>query len=213
MQVLRLTLVGLLAAMLFAPTALAERVKPNIHFFSGAQDDAHWTPKDSADANRMSVELEVGPLATGGAGHAGLNFNHVEGRPAPTIEPYFWHKEDRASAFSGGSPRLSIIYSNGRLDLRPDEWSTEWRQVGGDDEQGEKGNWDATGGSCVFLFDVEYEQARECFGDAPVVDVILVTDSNWMPDKASGYVNWVDRIQYDGFEFSHPSDNNNSPNG
>lgn len=213
MQVLRLTLVGLLAAALFAPAALAERVKPNINFFSGAQDDAHWTPKDSADANRMSVELEVGPLATGGPGYAGLNLNHVEGRPAPTIEPYFWHKEDRASPLSGGSPRISIIYSNGRLDLRPDEWSTEWRQVGGPDEQGEKGNWDATGGNCGFLYDVEYAQARACFGEAPVVDVILVTDSNWMPDKADGYVNWVDRIQYDGFEFSHPSDNNNSPAG
>ena len=210
MKVVRLTLLGLLGLLVLAPAAMAERVKPNIHFFSGAQDDAHWTPKDSADGNRMSIELDVGPLATGGAGHAGLNLNHVEGRPAPTVEPYFWHKEDRASAFSGGSPRISIIYSNGRLDLRPDEWSTEWRQVGGANEHGEKGNWDASGGNCGFLFDVEYAQARNCFGNAPVVDVILVTDSNWMPDKANGYVNWVDRIQYDGFEFSHASDNNNS---
>ena len=210
MKVVRLTLLGLLGALVLAPAAMAERVKPNIHFFSGAQDSAHWTPKDSSDANRMSVRLEVGPLATGGAGHAGLNLNHVEGRPAPTVEPYFWHKEDRASPASGGSPRISIIYSNGRLDLRPDEWSTEWRQVGGPDEHGEKGTWDATGGSCGFLYDVEYAQARNCFGNAPVVDVILVTDSNWMPDKANGYVNWIDQIQYDGFVFSHARDNNTS---
>ena len=210
MKVVRLTLLGLLGLLVLAPAAMAERVKPNIHFFSGAQDSAHWTPKDSSDANRMSVRFEVGPLATGGIGHAGLNLNHVEGRPAPTDEPYFWHKEDRASAASGGSPRISIIYSNGRLDLRPDEWSTEWRQVGGPDEHGEKGNWDASGGNCGFLFDVEYAQARNCFGNAPVVDVILVTDSNWMADKMNGYVNWIDQIQYDGFVFSHARDNNNS---
>lgn len=206
--------VALVAALVLAPVASAERVKPNLHFFSGAQDDAHWTPKDSADANRMSIELEVGPLATGGPGYAGVNLNHVEGRPAPVEEPYFWHKEDRESPASGGSPRMSIIFANGAvLDLRPDEWTTEWRQVGGEDEQGEKGNWDVRGVPCVFVYDVEYEQARSCVGNTPVTDVIVVTDSNEMPDKITGYTNWVDRIQYDGFEFSHPSDNNNSQAG
>lgn len=213
-HVLRLMFVGLLASMLFAPAAFAERVKPNIHFFSGAQDDAHWTPKDSADPNRMSIELEVGPLATGGLGYAGLSFNHVEGRPAPVVEPYFWHKEDRDSPASGGSPRLSIIFANGGvLDLRPDEWTTGWRQVGGQGEQGEQGNWDVRNHVCPQMFDAEYEQVRPCFDGIPVTAVILVTDSNWMADKMSGYTNWVDRIQYEGFEFSHASDNNNSAQG
>ena len=211
-KVLRGAAVVFAASLMVVPTASAERVKPNIHFFSSQQSDAHWTPKDSADANRMSIELEVGPLASGPA-FAGVNLNHVEGRPAPTIEPYFWHKEDRASPTSGGAPRLSILFEDGALDLRPDEWSTSWRQVGGPDEQGEKGNWDVRGGSCVFRYDVEYAQARACFAGEPVVDVILVTDANWQPDKASGYKNWIDRIQYDGFEFSHASDNNNSQAG
>lgn len=211
MQLLRCAAVAIVASLVFVPTALSERVKPNIHFFSGAQDDAHWTPKDSSDANRMSIELEVGPAATGGLGYAGVNLNHVEGRPAPVIEPFFWHREDRASATSGGSPRMSIIFTDGAvLDLRPDEWSTEWRKVGGEDEHGEQGNWDVRGGACGFRFDVEYEEARGCVGETPVADVILVTDSNWMPDKASGYTNWVDRIQYDGFVFSHARDNNNA---
>jgi hypothetical protein len=213
MRLLRFTLAALVAAVVFVPSALAaERVKPNIHFFSGAQDDAHWTPKDSSDANRMAIELEVGPFATGGVGYAGLEFNHEEGRPAPAVEPYFWHREDRATASgqTGGSPRLVIFFEDGRLELRPDEWSTEWRQVGGEDEHGEKGNWDATGGNCVFLYDVEYEDARECFEGRLVTNVHLVTDSNWMPDKMSGYTNWVDQIQYEGFVYSHASDNNNS---
>ena len=212
MKVLRMATIAFVAAMVFAPSAFAERVKPNIHFFSGAQDDAHWTPLDSSDGDRMSIELEVGPFATGGVGHAGLEFNHVEGRPAPVEEPYFWHKEDRESPASGGSPRLSIIFANGGvLDLRPDEWSQEWRKVGGEDEHGEQGNWDVRNHVCpTGMFDAEYEQVRPCFDGIPVADVILVTDSNWMPDKMSGYTNWVDQIQYDGFVFSHARDNNNS---
>lgn len=212
MKVLKPAVLAAVALMLCVPNAMAERAKPNIHFFSGAQDSAHWTPKDSSDANKMSVELEVGPAATGGLGHAGLEFNHVEGRPAPTIEPSFWHKEDRASAASGGSPRLSIILTDGTvLDLRPDEWSMEWRKVGGPGEHGEAGNWDVRGGPCGFRYDVTYAEARACAGATPVADVILVTDSNWMADKANGYTNWVDQIQYEGFVFSHPRDNNNSP--
>jgi hypothetical protein len=211
MKVLRIAAMAIVASLVFVPTAMAERVKPNISFFSGAQDDAHWTPLDSSDANRMSIELEVGPLATGGLGYAGLDFNHVEGRPAPLVEPYFWHKEDRESPASGGSPRLSIIFANGGvLDLRPDEWSQEWRKVGGDGEQGEQGNWDVRNHVCPFTYDAEYEQVRPCFDGIPVANVILVTDSNWMADKLTGYTNWVDQIQYDGFVFSHASDNNNS---
>lgn len=211
MKVLRFTLVALVAAMVFVPSALAaERTKPNIHFFSGAQDSAHWTPKDSSDSNRMSIELEVGPFATGGVGYAGLEFNHEEGRPAPVVEPYFWHKEDRESPSSGGSPRLVIFFASGRLELRPDDWATTWRKVGGEGEDGEEGNWDATGGTCGFLYDVEYEQARECFEGQLVTNVHLVTDSNWMADKMSGYTNWVDQIQYEGFVYSHARDNNNS---
>lgn len=213
MKVLRLTLVGLLAALVFTPAAMAERVKPTFTFFSGAQDDAHWTPLDSADPNRMSLELEVGPFATGGPGYAGIFFNHVAGRPAPAQEPYFWHKEDRESPASGGSPRLTINFASGAMDLRPDEWSQEWRKVGGPDEHGEKGNWDVRGKPCPPNNDMEYAQARACFGSEPVTSVILVTDSNWMPDKMTGYTNWVDRVQYEGFEFSHASDNNNSTTG
>lgn len=211
MKLVRLTLLALAGMFVFASTALAaERVKPNIHFFSGAQDDAHWTPKDSSDANRMSIELEVGPFATGGVGYAGLEFNHEEGRPAPVVEPYFFHKEDRESPQSGGSPRLVISFANGRLELRPDDWATTWRKVGGEGEDGEEGNWDATGGTCGFLYDVEYEEARECFEGQLVTNVILVTDSNWMADKMTGYTNWVDQIQYEGYVYSHARDNNNA---
>lgn len=210
MYLIKSAVLATAAALVFAPSAMAERVKPNIHFFSSEQSDAHWTPKDSSDDDRMSIELEVGPFDPLTVRYAGLELNHVEGRPAPTIEPYFWHKEDRESPSSGGSPRLSIIFEDGAvLDLRPDEWSQDWRQVGGEDEHGEKGNWDVRNAACPFTYDVEYEQARSCVGETPVAEVILVTDSNWMPDKMTGYTNWVDQIQYDGFVFSHARDNNN----
>ena len=192
--------------MLFAMAGMAsaERVKPTIRFFSAAQSDAHWTPLESADANRQSIELEVGPASS--FGYAGFELLHVEGTPAPTREPRFFHKEDRVTD-SGGSPRLVIRFANGNIQLRPDNWSTSWQFVGEGDGDG---NWDVNGGSCVFKFDVTYQEALQCFPNAVVQSVFMVSDSNWQADKATGYLNWIDRLQYNGFEYSHASDNNNS---
>ena len=201
MRLVTTAVAAIVAAAIFAPSALAERTKPNIHFFSGQQSDAHWTPKDSADANRMSIELEVGPIV--GASYAGFELNRVEGTPPPEREPRFFHKEDRAGA-SGGSPRLVIVFPNGNIQLRPDEWSTSWQFVGEGDGDG---NWDVNGGDCGFRYDVTYAEALACFPDALVQEVFLVTDSNWL--YAGGYTNWVDRLQYDGFEYSHARDNSN----
>ncbi|MDQ3739615.1 MAG: hypothetical protein M3389_01605 [Actinomycetota bacterium] len=203
MKVLRIVTVAFAAAMVFAPTALAERVKPNIHFFSGPQSDAHWTPQDSADANRMSIELDVGPLVSGG--YAGFELNHVEGTPPPAREPRFFHREDREGP-SGGSPRLVIVFPTGNIQLRPEQWTTSWQFVGEGDGDG---NWDVTGGSCGFRYDVTYEEALACHEDALVQAVFMVSDSNWL--YPTGYLNWVDRLQYNGFEYSHASDNNNRP--
>jgi hypothetical protein len=205
MKVLRILLIGLVASLAFVPSALAERVKPNIHFFSGPQSDAHWTPKDSADANRMSIELDVGPLASGG--FAGFELNHVEGTPPPPEEPGFFHKEDREGP-SGGSPRLVILFPNGNIALRPDEWAQEWREVG---NNADDGNWDVNGGACGFRYDVDYEDALACFPNALVTDVFMVSDSNFL--YPTGYINLIDRLQYNGFEYSHASDNNNSQSG
>jgi hypothetical protein len=202
MRFLPLTVVALVCAAVLAPTASADREKPTIKFFSGKQSDAHWTPKDSADANKQSVELEVGPIV--GESFAGLELNHVEGTPAPAREPRFFHKEDRSGP-SGGSPRLVMLFSDGgRIELRPDQWSTSWQFVGEGDGDG---NWDSNGGACGFQYDVNYEQALACHPDAVVTSAFMVTDSNWL--YAGGYTNWVDRLQYNGFEFSHARDNSN----
>lgn len=203
MRLLRTATVAFVAAMVFAPSAFAERSKPNIHFFSGPQSDAHWTPKDSSDANRMSIELDVGPLVSGG--YAGFELNHVEGTPPPAAEPGFFHKEDREGP-SGGSPRLVIVFPNGNIQLRPDEWSQEWQEVG---NNADDGNWDVNGGNCGFVYDTDYETALGCFPDALVTDVFMVSDSNWL--YPTGYLNWVDQLQYNGFTYSHASDNNNRP--
>jgi hypothetical protein len=198
----------LLVFLVGSQALAASRPKPNIHFFSGEQSDAHWTPKDSADSNNHSVELEVGPEV--GTSFAGLELNRVEGTTPPEREPYFYHKEDQAGP-SGGSPRLVIRFVSDtgldRIELRPDGWSTSWQLVGEGDGDG---NWDSNGGTCGFQYDVTYAQALACHPGAVIQSVILVTDSNWL--YLGGYTNWVDRLQYDGYEFSGPSDNSNSPN-
>jgi len=218
MQVLRLTIVGLLAALLFAPSSFAAaRTKPNISFFSGQQDDAHWTPLQSSDGDRMSFELEVGsyipsePQCEGFAGCAGFEFSRVEGTTPPAREPYFFHKEDRDSPQSGGSPRLHIFLDDGgSIYLRPDDWTQNWRRVGEGDGDG---NWDSFAGACTFQYDVSYQDALACHPGALVTEVEMVTDSNWMADKMGGYTAWVDQVQYNDFVYSHASDNNNSPAG
>ena len=211
MKLLRFALLcALVGALVIATPAKAERTKPNIRFFSGPQSAAHWTPKDSSDANRMSIELKVGPFTSGG--YAGFVLNHVEGQPAPEEEPSFMHKEDRAGE-SGGSPRLVIQFVSevpgtpNDITLRPDHWSTDWQLVGQGDGDG---NWDVRGGTCGFRYDVTYEEALACHEDGIVAAAFVVSDSNWMPDKTTGYLNWIDQLQYNGFEFSHPSDNSNA---
>ncbi len=191
-------LVSILVLLMSSMAGAQQRVKPTIHFFSGPQSASHWTPEDSSDPNRMSIKFEVGP-----SGYAGWEFLHEEGTPAPAREPSFKHKEDRAGA-SGGSPRLVIIFPNGNIQLRPDQWSTTWQHVGEGDGDG---NWDVSGGGCVFRYDVTYAEALACFPNALVQNVIMVSDSSWL---YGAYINWVDQIQYNNFVYSHASDNNNS---
>ena len=204
MRAVKTAAVAALALGLVAgPATGSERVKPTLSFFSGSQSHANWTPEDSSDANRMSIELKVGPT-----GYAGVDLQHVEGTPAPAREPYFYHKEDRGGP-SGGSPRLVIIFGGigNRIELRPDQWSTSWQRVGEGDGDG---NWDVNGGICGFRYDVTYEEALACHPGAVVQDVILVSDSSWLYGT---YTNWIDQLQYDSWEFSHASDNNNSQAG
>lgn len=200
----RASLGAMLLLAAIVPGAVAQqRTKPNIHFFSGEQSAAHWTPKESSDADRMSIELQVGP--TVGSSFAGFVLNRVEGTPPPEREPYFFHKEDRAGP-SGGSPRLVLHFGGGNnIQLRPDNWLTGWTKVGEGDGDG---NWDVSGGICGFRYDVTYQEALACHPGALLQSVFLVTDSNWL--YQSGYTNWVDQLQYDGHVFSHARDNSNS---
>lgn len=202
MRVLRMALVAFVVALVFAPSAFAERTKPNIHFFSGQQSHANWTTPDSVDPNRMSILFDVGPATS--IAYAGFDLNHVEGTPPPANEPGFFHKEDRDGQ-SGGSPRLVFLFSNGNMYLRPDQWSQSWQEVGNDNDDG---NWDVNGGACGFKFDVTYAEALQCFPNALLVDVFMVSDSTFL--YPTGYLNWVDQLQYSGFTYSHAGDNNNS---
>ena len=199
MKVLRVLFAALVVcALAVLPAGAAEREKPNLRFFSGPQSHANWTPEDSSDANRQSIELHVGPT-----GYAGTELQHVEGQPAPEVEPSFYYKADRTGA-SGGSPRLQITFANGTVaDLYPDEWETEWRKVGGEGEP----QWDVRGVPCAFMYRTDYEQVKTCAANSPVVEAILVSDSWWLHGE---YTNWVDQLQWNGFVFSHARDDNNS---
>lgn len=198
MKVLRLVGAStLMVALIAAPVGAEGRTKPNLHFFSGTDSHSNWTPKESVDDNRMSIELHVAA-----DGFAGAELLRVEGEP-PVPEPSFWFKADRAGP-SGGSPRLQVHFENGTIgDLRPLEWDTEWEKVGGNNEP----DWDVRGGPCGFRFAATYEEVLTCAGGGPVTDAFLIGDSGWLHGE---YTNWVDRLQWDGHVFSHASDNNNA---
>jgi hypothetical protein len=201
MRALKLVLAALaVAALAMGPAGAAPRDKPVIRFSSGPQSHADWTAPESSDANRMSWELKVGP-----AGYAIVDLHGAEGKPAPDAEPYFYFKADREAPSSGGSPRLSILFANGTVaDLRPENWDTEWRKVGGEDDA----EWDINGGPCGFRYQTDYEEVKTCAADTLVVNASVFSDSWWLHGE---YTNWVDQLQWDGFVYSHASDNNNAP--
>lgn len=188
-----------IAALVMGPAGAAPRDKPVIRFASGPQSHADWTAPESSDPNRMSWELHVAEL-----GFANVDLLGAEGKPAPEVEPYFYFKADRAGG-SGGSPRLQITFANGGVaDLRPDNWSTSWQKVGGNEYEGD---WDIRG-TCVPKYDTDYPDVLACANGSPVVDAGIYSDSGWLYGE---YTNWVDQLQWNGFVYSHASDNNNAP--
>jgi hypothetical protein len=201
MKALRLICAAVvLAAVAITPAAAGARDKPVIRFFSGAQSHSNWTSPESSDQNRMSFIQKVGL-----GGYGIIDLLGAEGDAAPEQEPSFWFKADRNHASSGASPRLQVVFANGTIgDLRPTDWETNWRKVGGEGDT----EWDVRGGPCGFRYNTDYEEVVTCADGSLVLDAAVHSDSWWLHGE---YTNWVDQLQWDGYVYSHARDNNNAP--
>lgn len=207
---------GMLAAgivLMFALTpASAGRSKPSVSFFAGAypagsvaNGSAHWTNTQSNDGDGFSMEIDV-PQGVGTpnyySSYGGITLHHVAGSPAPATEPSFDFMSTVGGS-SGGSPRLVIRFSDGgSINLRPLSWTANtWTT-----EDGASNDWDNNGGSCGFLYEKSYATVLACHADTTVTSAYIVSDSGWLY-PSSGYVQYIDNLQYDGYTISQPSDN------
>jgi hypothetical protein len=190
----------------------------SVSFFAGhigpvQNGYAHWTNTDSNDSDPYSAEIIIRE-GTGAPDYfssfAGINFHHAP--PAPPVNaPSFDFKADRTGA-SGGSPRLVMVFSDhGNINLRPLDWvQNTWISEGPGDNPDPlfATNWDSNGGTCIgFQYEKTYQQALACHPGATVTAAFITSDSGWMYN--TGYMNWIDNIQYDGTIISQPPDNAN----
>jgi hypothetical protein len=189
----------------------------SVSFFAGhvgpvASGSAHWTNATSNDTDPFSVEIDVpegGTPANGYSSFAGINFHHLP-PAAPANAPSFDFKADRNGA-SGGSPRLVIVFNDGgNINLRPLNWVQDrWISEGPGPTPDPLAatNWDNSGGTCGFLYEMTYDTVKACHAAAAVTAAFIVSDSGWLN---APYKNWIDNIQYNGKTISQPSDNSNN---
>jgi len=96
------------------------------------------------------------------------------------------------TGLSGGSPRLTVSFSDGgSADLRPlalvaGTWTTVDGVVGA--------NWDNNGGTCGFLYATTWAAVLACHVGATITDMTVINDSGWMFPPA-GTVVLVDNIR------------------
>src|SRR4051812_27038257 len=166
------------AALAIAPAwgASGGRTAQSESFFASGNAAAHWDNSQSADGDRFSQEYEINDATS----YAGTTLHHVEGLPAPAMAPSFDYKADRSGP-SGGSPRLVMVFGDpadgttvGNIALTPDNWNAGWQHA-------QDGQWDVTGGVCLFRYHDNYQDAVSCMGAGTVVvSAFLVSDSGWM---------------------------------
>src|SRR5947209_10265144 len=183
------------AALAIAPAwgASGGRTAQSESFFASGNAAAHWDNSQSdSDGDGWAQVYDVQDATS----YAGTTLHHVEGLPAPTTAPSFDYKADRSGP-SGGSPRLVMVFGDpaagttvGNIALTPQNWDTSWQHA-------QDGQWDVTGGTCVFRYQDNYQDAVSCMGAGTVVtSAFLVSDSGWL--YPTGYKNWVDNVQYNG---------------
>ena len=194
---------GVMAFSALAPASAEGRTAPSISFFAGGNGSAHWSHVDaSTDSDGFSIELDVPGVSP--PDFSGATLQHQAGTTAPTVAPSFDFMSTVTGA-SGGSPRLVIVFSDGgNINLRPLAWANDiWTH-----EDGNGTDWDNSGGTCGFRYEQTYAVVTACHAGTTVTAAFVVSDSGWL--YPTGYVNFIDNIQYNGVTLSAPSDNANN---
>ena len=194
---------GVMAFSALAPASAEGRTAPSISFFAGGNGSAHWSHVDaSTDSDGFSIELDVPGVSP--PDFSGATLQHQAGTNAPTGAPSFDFMSTITGA-SGGSPRLVIVFSDGgNINLRPLAWANDiWTH-----EDGNGTDWDNSGGTCGFRYEQTYAVVTACHAGTTVTAAFVVSDSGWL--YPTGYVNFIDNIQYNGVTLSAPSDNANN---
>jgi len=198
-----------LITVLSLSVVLTARVHANnddqnpVTFFKSATNAearrVHFTPKPTGDPDTWSIKLLLAHVASCPTGndystcpYAGADLNGVAGSP-PTTPPSYDFYSTVASIYSGGSPRLVMIFSdNGDMELRPLSWAAGvWAH-----ESGSTTDWDVNGGTCGFLYAATYNAGLLCHTGKTVTDVFVVTDSAWLTTVPNGYTHYIDNISY-----------------
>lgn len=194
---------GVMAFSALAPASAEGRTAPSISFFAGGNGSAHWSHVDATtDSDGFSIELDVPGVSP--PDFSGATLQHQAGTTAPTVAPSFDFMSTVTGA-SGGSPRLVIVFSDGgNINLRPLAWAQDiWTH-----EDGNGTDWDNSGGTCGFRFEQTYAVVAACHAGTTVTAAFVVSDSGWL--YPTGYVNFIDNIQYNEVTLSAPSDNANN---
>ena len=210
-------LVAAAVTFLALPTiALADSgaASPTLSFFSGGDGgQAHWvTTSDQppGDTDHQAIQLDTtNDAPTFAKGYAGILVHHVTGIPAAAFpDSSFWLKAPAGPSL--GSPRLVVEFQtatgapDGYADLRPLLRSGSWQQVSDVSDYPNSG-WDVMGGSCAYLYNVQWNVVQTCFAADTTLSVYLVAD-------AYGLSHLIDDITVDGKTFSSASDNGSGSN-
>lgn len=215
-----LLLAGAVAAVLCTATGTAfadnGNGPPTLSFFSGGDGaQAHWlatTDQPPGDTDNQAIELQTtNDAPTYAQGYAGILVHHVTGIPADEFpDSEFWLRTTNGMGPSLGSPRLVVEFQDaagnfvGDGQLRPLMLTSTWQDVNDTSSYPDSG-WDASGGSCGFLYNVKWQNVQACFTGDTVLSVFLVAD-------AYGVNHLIDNITVDGKTFSSASDNGKGDN-
>jgi len=177
-----LVAVFVLAASLAATTPAAAQFR-----VAGFGAGAGWietTTPPPGETDPSSIELS----ATGTLG-ASVTFTGFGARP-PAFSPSYDFRPS-AGGPSGGSPRLTIRFSNGGGELRPLSLvAGQWTHEDGSTD------WDSYGARCGFRPQLSYEELLGCHQGEQVTGVEIWNDSGWL--HPGGLKVLVDNVTYGG---------------
>lgn len=190
-------LVAALAAVVGVPSAWAAgngNAPATLSFFSsGSGAHAGWVHTDDqppGDTDSHAIQIH-----TTDTGYAGVLVHHVYGWPTATFPNSSFDFKAAVPGASQGSPRLVIQFSDGgNAVLRPLFWTTDWQKVADP-------NWDNTGGTCLFLYEQDWNTVQACHARTIVTNEYITTD----PGLPNNFL--IDNLATAGKTFSNASDN------